>query len=555
MPISEAHLTESYWPADPSEPLLEITLAQLLRNGARDAPDRIALVDGVPDRAARRRWSYSQLLDEAEGVARALRARLAPGASVAVYASNRAEWTLLQHGASLAGMLLVPLNPAYKASEVEVILRSSRAAAIFHDLEFRGNDLDAIVADMLGKVEHLQEAHPLAELRRFIDSGPRDGGLPDVAPEQLLQIQYTSGTTGVPKGALLHHKGVVNTSRYVALRAGFPEGGVWINAMPMFHIAGSAVTSIGCLAQQGTYVMAPGFTPDSTLELIESERGNASLLVPTMVLAILDHPDFARRDLSSMTTVLSGAAAVPAALVERTRRELGCGFTILFGQTEINGVVSQTRLDDSVLDQAETLGQPLPNVEVKIADPATGAVLPIGEAGEIMVRGYQNMQGYHGMPDATATAIERDGWLHTGDLATMDDRGFLRIAGRLKDMIIRGGMNLFPREIEDVIFDHPRVAQVSVLGIPDEKWGELVGAVVIATDPDDPPSPDELNEHCRARLAAHKSPRHWYFVQEFPLTPSGKIQKFKLSELIAGGAIAAVDWDPSAAVAVERARS
>jgi fatty-acyl-CoA synthase len=446
---------------------------------------------------------------------------------------------------SLAGLLLVPLNPAYKAAEVEVVVRSSRAAGIFYAVDYRGNDLAAIAAQALAKVEHLREAVPIADFAGFLASGDPSIPLPCVTSDQLLQIQYTSGTTGVPKGALLHHQGVVNTSRYVAERAGFPPGGVWINAMPMFHIAGSAVTEIGCLSQQGTYVLAPGFDPGSMLELIESERGNASLLVPTMILAMLGHPEFGSRDLSSMVTVLSGAAAVPAALVRRTREQLGCQFTILFGQTEINGVVTQTRIDDDISDQAETLGQPLPHVEVKVVDPADGAVLPLGDPGEICVRGYQTMQGYYGLPQATAAAIEPDGWLHTGDLGSMDERGYLRIAGRLKDMIIRGGMNIYPREIEDVIFDHERVAQVSVVGVPDQRWGEVIAAVIVPSDPSDPPAAAELNAFCRARLAAHKAPLLWFFVTEYPLTPSGKVQKFKLAQSIAAGEIAPDPWNPS----------
>jgi fatty-acyl-CoA synthase len=235
---------------------------------------------------------------------------------------------------------------------------------------------------------------------------------------------------------------------------------------------------------------------------------------------------------------------VPAALVTRTKTELDCDFTILFGQTEINGVVCQTRIDDSLADQAETLGQPLPHAEVKIADPETGKVRPIGEIGEICVRGYQTMQGYYGDADGTAATLRTDGWLHMGDLGSMDSRGYLRIGGRLKDMIIRGGMNLFPREIEDVVAGAPGVGQVSVVGVPDERWGEVIGAVIVPADPAVPPQPDAVNEHCRAHLAAHKSPRHYYLVDGYPLTPSGKIQKFRLQELIADGALVALDWVP-----------
>jgi fatty-acyl-CoA synthase len=539
MTRTEVTLRESYWPADTSQELREVTLGGLLREVAAQVPDRIALVDGVPDAGERRRWTYAQLLADAERVARALRARFAPGERVAVYAANCAEWILLQHGMSLAGLVLVPLNPAYKAAEVEVILRSAGASGVFHAERVRDNDTAGIVAGLRPHLEELREAWPLEELLRFAGTADPATALPEPAPGDVLQIQYTSGTTGTPKGALLHHKGVINTARYVADRAEFPEDGVWVNAMPMFHIGGAAVARMGCLSRRGTFVLAPRFEPGGLLELIESERCNVTLVVPTMILALLDHPSFPQRDLSSMTTVLSGAAAVPATLVRRTIEQIGCGFSILFGQTEINGVVCQTGLDDDVTDQAETLGRPLPHAEVKIADPTDGAVMPIGEVGEICVRGYQTMQGYYGMPQATGAALAEDGWLRTGDLGMMDERGYVRIAGRLKDMIIRGGMNLFPREIEDVIFDHPEVAQASVIGVPDERWGEVVAAVVVPRDPAAPPDPGELAAFCRERLARHKAPVLWCFVEEFPLTPSGKVQKFKLQELVASGAIAA----------------
>ncbi|HVE27227.1 MAG TPA: AMP-binding protein [Sporichthya sp.] len=538
----DAALLESYWPADCRETFLDLTLSDLLRRAAAEVPDRVALVEGIPDHTARRRWTYAQLLGEAERMARALLTRFRPGERVALYAPNCPEWVLLQHGMSLAGIVLVPLNPAYRDDEVAVILRKSDAVGIVYSPRFRDNDLVAIVAGL--DLPQLRARICLSDLEAFLATAPDEAELPAIDPGEPLQIQYTSGTTGVPKGALLHHRGVVNTCRYVAVRAGFRDGGVWLNAMPMFHIGGSAVTSIGCLSHRGTYVLAPGFDPASTLELVESERAETMLVVPTMILALLDHPDQATRDLSSIRTVCSGAAAVPAALVTRTKAAWDCDFTILFGQTEINGVVCQTRITDSIEDQANTLGQPLPHVEVKVADPETGKVRPIGEIGEICVRGYQTMHGYYGEPEATAATLREDGWLHMGDLGTMDDRGYVRIAGRLKDMIIRGGMNLFPREIEDVVAAAPGVAQVAVVGVPDERWGEVVGAVVIPADPASPPVPDDLNAFCRDRLAAHKSPRHYFYVSGYPLTPSGKIQKFRLMEMVADGELVAVPWTP-----------
>jgi acyl-CoA synthetase (AMP-forming)/AMP-acid ligase II len=545
-------LTESYWPRDTSEDLLELTLGDLLRTVAAEVPDRIALVDGIPDRAARRRWTYREMLAAAERTARALLGRFAPGARVAICAPNCPEWVMLQHGMSFAGITLVPINPAYKMAEIETILRSSQAVGLFHAESYRDNDLRAVVAELRSRLPGMREAITIGEFPAFLATADLTMPLPHITPDRMIQIQYTSGTTGVPKGAILHHRGVVNTSRFVAGRAGFPDGGIWVNAMPLFHIGGPVVTEIATIASRGTYVLQPGFEPGVALELIESERGNASLLVPTMILALLDHPDFAKRDLSSMQTILSGAAVVPAALVHRTKSAIGCAMTILFGQTEINGVVSQTRLDDTVEDQSETIGQPLPQVEVKIADPLTGAVQPLDVAGEICVRGYQTMHGYFGDDEATRATIGADGWLRTGDLGAMDERGYVRFTGRLKDMIVRGGMNLYPREIEDVLFDHPEVGQVSVIGLDDEKWGEIVTAVILPKNAGKPPSPDDLYEFCRARLSSHKVPAQWFVVAHYPLTASGKIQKFKLREWMLSGAIKPVPWSRPAA-APERA--
>jgi fatty-acyl-CoA synthase len=281
------------------------------------------------------------------------------------------------------------------------------------------------------------------------------------------------------------------------------------------------------------------------LELIESERANGGLFVPTMILALLEHPDFSKRDLSSYRVMLSGASVVPAALVNRTKAAFGADLVILFGQTELNGVVCVTTPTDSVEDQSETLGRPLPQVDLRIVDPETGATQPIDTPGEIWIRGYQAMLGYCGMEEATRATIGADGWVRMGDLAAMDARGYLRITGRLKDMIIRGGMNIYAREIEDVLFDHPSVAEVAIIGIPDERWGEVVAAVIRPADPETPLSPDALHAHCRARLAAHKAPSVWFSVVAYPLTPSGKIQKFVLQDWVKAGSLTPLIWSRS----------
>ncbi len=535
-------LQTSYWPIDESEVLVRSTLGDLLRSAAAEAPDHVALVDVGDGVEPRRAWTYRELLAACERTAHALLARFAPGERVALCAPNCAEWVLLQHGLHLAGLVLVPINPAYRKSEIEVILRSSGAVGLIHVDRYRSNDLAGIAANLRADLPDLRETIRIADWEHDLVEADPQGILPAIRPEDVLQLQYTSGTTGVPKGARLHHLGAVNTSRFVAHRAGFPEGGVWLNAMPLFHIAGAVVTQIGTIARKGTYVLMPGFEAGRFLELIESERPDVSLIVPTMILAALEHPDLATRRCDSLRTILSGAATVPAALVHRVRQAFGCEFSILFGQTETNGVFSQTRLDDLAEDQSETLGRPLPQIEVAIMNPETGDVEPIGVAGEICIRGYQSMYGYYGLEEATRQTIREDGWLRTGDVGTMDGRGYLRIAGRLKDMIIRGGMNLYPREIEDALFDHPDVGQAAVVGVPDEKWGEIVAAVVI-------PAPHvrdlpvaELHRWCREKLAVHKTPALWIAVEALPLTASGKVQKFVLQEQITRGELRPVHW-------------
>jgi fatty-acyl-CoA synthase len=266
-----------------------------------------------------------------------------------------------------------------------------------------------------------------------------------------------------------------------------------------------------------------------------------------MILGLLDHPDRPRRDVSSLQTILSGAANVPAALVRRTQELLDCHICIIFGQTESNGPITLTSPGDSVEDQTETVGKPLPHVNVKIVDPETEATVPVETVGEIWVKGYQTMSGYHALPAESKATVREDGWLRTGDLGTMDRRGYVKITGRLKEMIIRGGMHLYPKEMEDVLFDHSDISQVSVLGIPDEKWGEVVAAVLLAKDPDHPPTAEELHTYCAGRLASQKVPELWFFVREYPLTPSGKIQKPVLRDLIVSQAMKPIAWRRPAA--------
>jgi fatty-acyl-CoA synthase len=485
----------SYQPADSSRPVLETTVGGVLREAAERAAGTVALVEGVADPALRRRWSYADLLAASERVARALLGRFAPGERVAVWAANRPEWLLMEFGAALAGLTLVTVNPALRAREVAHVLGQSRAAGVVLAPVYRGADLPETLAQVRGQLPELREVISLADWDIFTGSGSPTQRLPEVHPEDEAQIQYTSGTTGLPKGAVLRHRGITNNARFCAelLQAG--PGEVWVNPMPLFHTAGCVLVTLGAVQGLFTQVLPPGFDPGLMLHLIESEHGTLFIGVPTMLLAQLDCPDFPGRNLSRVRCAFSGGATVPPVLVRRIESALGVPLSIVFAQTEASPVITQTRLDDSPADRAETLGRPHPRVEVQIADPATGDTVPVGSIGEICTRGYHVMKGYFDNPEATSQAIDTEGWLHTGDLGSMDERGYCRIEGRLKEMIIRGGENIYPREIEQLLYTHPQVADVAVVGVPDDHWGEQVAAFVKPA-PGNPITQDELASHC-----------------------------------------------------------
>jgi fatty-acyl-CoA synthase len=532
--MTRTDLTASYWAADRSSPVLDTTIGGALRAAAERAPADLALVAGAPDPAARRSWSYRELLADAERAARALLSRFEPGERVAVCANNIPEWVVLEYAAALAGLTLVTVNPANRAEELAHVLGHSRAAGVFVIDEWRANPLAATVAELRPDLPALREVIRFADWERFCASGAGSLPLPDVRPDAPAQILYTSGTTGRPKGAVLNHRGLTNNARFAAEAVGCAAGEAWVNPMPLFHIAGCTMLTLGAVTTGGALVLMPHFHPGLQLELIEAYRSVVFGGVPTMLLALLEHPDLRRRDLRSLRYAMSGGAPVPAELVRRVETELGVRFAITFAQTEAHCSITIGRLEDAAEDRAETVGRPLPQTEVKIADPLTGETVAHGAIGEVCTRGYLVMDGYLDDLDATSAAIDADGWLHTGDLGAMDERGHCRIEGRVKDMIICGGENVYPREIELVLFGHPSVADVAVVGLPDPVWGEQVAAVVRpAVDP--PPTEDELTEFCRTRLAGFKTPRRWAFVDEFPLTGSGKVRKHVLRERLVTG--------------------
>ena len=523
----------AYWPADRSFPVLDITVGDMLREAAAAAPGATALVAGNPGPSDRRRWTYTELLEQSEQAARALLGRFEPGERVAVWANNIPEWVMLEFAAALAGITIVTVNPALRAQELTHVLGQSRANGIFLIPEYRGARLDLLLDEVRGGLPALREVVSFTAWADFTASGSPTQTLPVVKSLDPAQVQYTSGTTGVPKGAVLHHRGIVNNARLTMERGGLPPGTVFLSPMPLFHAAGCVMSVLGAVATRGTLVLPPVFDPGLMLELIESERVECVIAVPTMHIGVLDHPGLAATDVSSVRLLFTGGAVVPPALVKRVEAAFGAPMCIVFAQTEASPVITGTAPGDATADREETLGRPLPDTEVKIIDAATGDTVAPGVIGELCTRGYHVMTGYLDDPEATAAAIDADGWLHTGDLGSMDERGYCRIGGRLKDMIIRGGENIYPREIEQVLFEHEDVADVAVVGVPDPVWGEQVAAVVRPAA-GRTPDPDVLFAYCRARLAPHKAPRHWRVVDAFPLTPSGKIKKYVLrDELIA----------------------
>ena len=519
----------AYWPADRSFPVLDITVGDMLREAAAAAPGATALVAGNPGPSDRRRWTYTELLEQSEQAARALLGRFEPGERVAVWANNSPEWVMLEFAAALAGITIVTVNPALRAQELAHVLGQSKANGVFLIPEYRGTRLDRLLDEVRDGLPALREVVSFTDWADFTVSGSPARTLPAVNTLDPAQVQYTSGTTGVPKGAVLHHRGIVNNARLTMERGGLPPGTVFLSPMPLFHAAGCVMCVLGAVDTRGTLVLPPAFDPGLMLELIESERVECVIAVPTMHIGVLDHPGLAATDVSSVRLLFTGGAVVPPALVKRVEAAFGAPMCIVFAQTEASPVITETAPGDATADREETLGRPLPDTEVKIIDAATGDTVAPGVIGELCTRGYHVMTGYLDDPEATAAAIDADGWLHTGDLGSMDERGYCRIGGRLKDMIIRGGENIYPREIEEVLYTHAGVLECAVIGVPHEVRGEEVLAVV-APKPGAQLDGDDLQAYAAERLAAFKVPRRFEIRPELPKNATGKISKPPLRE-------------------------
>ncbi|MGP3560321.1 AMP-binding protein [Geobacillus sp. BK01] len=535
--------------------MLTVTVGKLLEERARQYPDHEAVVYADRDL----RLTYRQFNDYCRLVARGLmRLGIEKGEHVAIWATNVPEWIACQFATGKMGAVLVTVNTNYRAAELEYLLRQSDSTTLFLIEQYRDSSYIDILYDI---VPELRTAEPgklqskrLPKLKNVVFLGEKrypgmftwndilamghevteeelDERLESLDPHDVINMQYTSGTTGFPKGVMLTHNNIVNNAHQVAQCMKLGEGDKLCIPVPFFHCFGCVMSTLACVTVGATMVPVQEFHPKRVLETVAAERCTALHGVPTMFIAELNDPDFDQYDLSSLRTGIMAGSPCPVEVMKAVINKMGMtDITIAYGQTESSPVITQTRTDDPLELRVETVGRALPGVEVKIVEPGTNKEVPRGVQGELCTRGYHVMKGYYNNPEATNEAIDQDGWLHTGDLATMDENGYCRITGRLKDMIIRGGENIYPREIEEFLYRHPKILDVQVVGVPDETYGEEVMAWVILKD-GETATAEEIRAFCRGNISRHKIPRYIEFIDSYPMTASGKIQKFKLREM------------------------
>jgi fatty-acyl-CoA synthase len=517
-------------------PLLGETIGQNLRRTVERIGDRPALVA----RHQAVRLTYRELWQLTTRAARGLLAHgVQKGDRIGIWAPNRYEWVVLQYAAARVGAILVNVNPAYKQAELEYALRQSGVSLLVMARGFRASDYTSMLAEVRERLPDLREALVLEDdWSTFLDDGHgvAEGALDrreaTLDHDDPVNIQYTSGTTGAPKGATLSHHNILNNALFGCEQISLNELDVLCAPVPLYHTFGCVLGSLGATTHGACLVLpAESFEPLAVLEAIEAERCTVLYGVPTMFILQLDHPRFAEFDLSSLRTGMMGGAPCPEEVMRKVQSRMHMrDVTIVCGMTETSPLSTQTAPSDPIDKQVGTVGRVLPHVEVKIVDPETGQTVPRGTAGEQCTRGYNVMLGYWNNPSATASAIDSARWMHTGDLATMDDEGYVQIVGRIKDMLIRGGDNIYPREIEEFLYTHPAVSDVQVIGVPDTTYGEQVMAWVKLRDGAQA-SGQELRAFCSGRMASNKIPHYWKFVDEFPMTVTGKIQKFRMREM------------------------
>ncbi|MBI5877712.1 MAG: AMP-binding protein [Chloroflexi bacterium] len=545
----------SYTSGASEKPLLGVTIGDLFDQTAARWPDSDALIS----RHQNLRYTYAALKAEVDRCARALMALgVQKGERVGIWAPNRAEWAITQFATSKIGAILVNINPSYRVHELQYALKQSGCMYLVIAPQFKSSDYTQMVLDL---APELRDAAPgqlhaaqLPDLRCVVRLGVEPapgmltwGGLlalaDAVSAEQLaerqrqqefddpINIQYTSGTTGYPKGATLSHHNILNNGYFVAETMRFSDRDRLVIPVPLYHCFGMVMGNLGCVTHGAAMIYpSDGFDPQAVLEAVQAEKATALYGVPTMFIAELNHPDIGRYDLTSLRTGVMAGSPCPVEVMKQVQSLMHMTeVEICYGMTETSPVSFQTRIGTPLAKQVGTVGQVHPHVEVKIIDPGTGQVVPVGETGELCTRGYSIMLSYWNNPDATRQSIDTARWMHTGDLATMDDEGYVNIVGRIKDMIIRGGENVYPREIEEFLYTNAAVQDVQVIGVPDVKYGEEIMAWVKLRD-GSTATADDIREFCRGKIAHYKIPRYVKFVDAFPMTVTGKVQKYLMRQ-------------------------
>jgi fatty-acyl-CoA synthase len=543
--------------------LLQTTIGELLDRQVAANPDHEALCYDYPELGIQMRLTYRQFADQIDRAAKGLLAMgVQRGEHVAIWAPNLPQWIFLDLALAKIGAVCVTINVTYRKSEVEYVLRQGDVTTLFMVEEVRGNSyVDALHA-IAPELKELQDparetlnSPALPKLKRVVLIGRnRQPGMmlyPDVLalgetvsdeevkdrqaqvqPEDVAVMLYTSGTTGFPKGAQLTHSNLINDFHVLCSMARMEKNIRYVTSMPFFHIAGYSA-HIFCLLMNGTLFPLLAFDPGKQLDMFHKERATLTFAVPTMLVAMLNHPKMqtGELDFSSFNFIWTGAAPVPVVLMEQIKERMGADCGIIFGLTETSGATTFTPVDDPFELKSSTVGLPLDHIALKVVNSDNGEPVSFGEPGELLVKGFNVMKGYYNMPEKTADAIDADGWFHTGDLATMNPQGYINIVGRVKDMIIRGGLNLYPAEIEAYIMRHPKIAEAQVVGVPDSFMGEEACALV-RLKPGETATDDEIKEFIKASISHQKVPRYFRIVQEFPMTASGKVKKFELREAL-----------------------
>jgi fatty-acyl-CoA synthase len=516
-------------------------LGQTIAANLRDTAERVPGSDAVVSCHQGLRLTYSQMVDEVGRLARALMAAgLERGERIGIWSPNRAEWVLAQYATAQIGAILVNINPAYRTSELRYVLDQSGCRMLLAAPAFKTSDYAAMIGEVRDELPRLERVvlfdtpdwEQLLEGADSVDERALRARTDELDFDDPINIQYTSGTTGFPKGATLSHHNILNNGFFIGEYCRYSEADRVCIPVPFYHCFGMVLGNLACTTH-GACIVIPeaAFEPEATLRATEEEHCTSLYGVPTMFIAELEHPRFAEFDLSGLRTGIMAGSPCPVEVMRRVIEQMHMReVTICYGMTETSPVSTQTGADDDMERRVRTVGRVHPHVEVRVVDPETGRTLPRGEAGELLTRGYSVMLGYWNDAERTAEAIDRGRWMHTGDLATMDDAGYVNIVGRTKDMIIRGGENVYPREIEEFLYGHVDVADVQVIGVPDERYGEELMAWVVVR-PGREVGEDDLRSFCQGSIAHYKIPRHWRFVEEFPMTVTGKVQKYKLREM------------------------